>query len=334
MTQRLKRGRSGRKILQHGGPGDCPIQTTALPASVTPVCAAGQPGEENARPVLEFSSTGTRQAPLTVRNRRNRRSLPSLARSVALPLVVLPDFLPGRLCLRHGDADDYQALEGFHYCARRPATWAGVLSITYTGGRGEDPPARVIAVAVLSWPTAVSRPRREVFGLNSSDYGGQLRFANRHVRTISRVIVHPQFRGLGLARVLVEAMCAICPTRIVEATAAMGAAHPLFERAGMNRHPRCDGGPAYYWLDRSASRDDEARPSGCATPAGRVGATREYEENGLRPSHSLSVVPRHHALRVAVRGGSAAGAPPAEGYEAFPTHRRPGAVPQGSGDRV
>src|SRR5687768_10792015 len=97
MTQRLKRGRSGRKILQHGGPGDCPIQTTALPASVTPVCAAGQPGEKNARPVLEFSATGTRQAPLTVRNRRNRRSLPSLARSVALPLVVLPDFLPGRL---------------------------------------------------------------------------------------------------------------------------------------------------------------------------------------------------------------------------------------------
>lgn len=164
--------------------------------------------------------------------------------------------------LRIGGSSDYRALERFHYRIHPPATWAAVLCVTYmtsptrSSPRAQRPEARLIAVGVLSWPTAVSRPRREVFDLDAAGFAAQIRFANQHVRTISRVIVHPQFRGLGLARLLIEALCTICPTRYVEATAAMAAVHPMFQRAGMTRHQRSDGGAAYFWFDRRAGTRD------------------------------------------------------------------------------
>jgi len=175
----------------------------------------------------------------------------------APPLAVdpLPDFLPGRLRLRTANTADYHVLAPFHYRTGRPATWARILAVTYApdrAGRREEP--RVVAVGVLSWPTAVSRPRRIAFGLEGAGYAAQIAFANRHVRTISRIIVHPQFRGMGLARLLIGRLCTACPTRFVKATASMADAHPMFERAGMRRLPREDGGPAYFWLDRAPDR--------------------------------------------------------------------------------
>jgi predicted N-acetyltransferase YhbS len=81
--------------------------------------------------------------------------------------------------------------------------------------------------------------------------GRKLGFVNRHVRTISRVVVHPQFRGVGLASGLVRAICRAAPTRYVEAFAVMGRVHPFFEKGGMVRGERGeDGGVVYYWLDR------------------------------------------------------------------------------------
>ena len=202
-------------------------------SSLTPVLLPGQPSPDFARP--------------------------GAARSPAPD--PLPDFLPGRLCLRTASAADYNALASFHYRAGRPATWARVLAVTYEPHRPCDPvKPRIVAIGVLSWPTAVSRPRRRAFGLAGIDYAGQIAFANRHIRTISRIIVHPQFRGLGLARLLIQRLCADCPTRFVEATAAMADAHPMFERAGMHRLPRTDGGPAYFWLDRAPDRPFPALP--------------------------------------------------------------------------
>ena len=93
-----------------------------------------------------------------------------------------------------------------------------------------------------------------VFNLAGKSYGEQLRFANANLRTISRVIVHPQFRALGLSTQLIRCLCAHCPTRYVEASAMMGRAHPLFERAGMTRvEPQGDDEPIYYIFDREES---------------------------------------------------------------------------------
>ncbi|MEO6436540.1 MAG: GNAT family N-acetyltransferase, partial [Tepidisphaeraceae bacterium] len=71
-----------------------------------------------------------------------------------------------------------------------------------------------------------------------------------NVRAISRVIVHPQFRGLGVASGLVRRVLLDCPTRYVEATAAMGEVHPFFEKGGMRRVvPGREGGAAYFIWD-------------------------------------------------------------------------------------
>jgi ABC-type ATPase with predicted acetyltransferase domain len=110
--------------------------------------------------------------------------------------------------------------------------------------------ARVVAVGVLSYPVPSCRPRERWFGLGPSRREN-LVFANANLRTISRVIVHPQFRSLGLSTALVGCLCAHCDTRYVEAIAQMGHVHPLFTRAGMTRtnadHPE---EPAYFILDR------------------------------------------------------------------------------------
>ena len=231
---------------QRHGPlagGNTPLRTRGIPEnqpmtsppSLTPVIQSGQPSPENAPAEPAGPSR----------------------------IDPLPDFLPGRLRLRNARAVDYDELAHFHYRARRPATWARVLAITHQLRRARaGQPPRVVAVGVLSWPTAVSRPRREAFGLAEACYAEQLGFANRHIRTISRVIVHPQFRGLGLARLLIQHLCAGCPTRFVEATASMADAHPMFERAGMRRLIRTDGGPAYFWLDREPGSPPPPIPAG------------------------------------------------------------------------
>src|SRR5688572_20056544 len=122
----------------------------------------------------------------------------------------LPNFLPGRLVLERGTGRDYRSLAPFHYAAGAPATWAGVWVVRYAGNRfgvsARDGPAehpvRTVAIGVLSHPVPSCRPRQRWFGLTGSR-GDNLNFANTNLRTISRVIVHPQFRSLGLSTLLV-----------------------------------------------------------------------------------------------------------------------------------
>ena len=171
----------------------------------------------------------------------------------------LADFLPGRLSISKGRPIDYRALESFHYLGGRPATWAGVWVVRFTAQsyRSQpDPrpvPDAIVAVGVLSYPVPTCVAREHHFHLRGQSYGRRLRFANQHLRTISRVVVHPQFRSLGLASQLVHCICNHCPTRYVEAMAVMGDTHPLFEAGGMTR-VRFPGEqphtPSYFLFDR------------------------------------------------------------------------------------
>lgn len=167
----------------------------------------------------------------------------------ALPASrVLPAWLPGRLWAETGSCADYRELAALHYRAGKPATWADVVAIRHEVPGRETP--LLAAVGVLSWPTRMSRPRSHVFGLDHLGYGERIRWANRHVRTISRVIVRPSHRGAGLAKAIVAELLDRCPTRYVEATARMAACHPFFEQAGMRRIdlPDC---PPYFWAEVS-----------------------------------------------------------------------------------
>ncbi|MDD5327270.1 MAG: hypothetical protein PHY02_05590 [Phycisphaerae bacterium] len=65
------------------------------------------------------------------------------------------------------------------------------------------------------------------------DMGTRLSLINKNIRLISRVIIEPRFRGLGLASRLVRETMPVMGVPIIEAMAVMGIVNPFFEKAGM-----------------------------------------------------------------------------------------------------
>ncbi|MEM1099152.1 MAG: hypothetical protein AAGH92_10225 [Planctomycetota bacterium] len=158
------------------------------------------------------------------------------------------------LRIRNGTRADYAALAEHHYRAKRPATATRVLVLDRPVGwksrvrrAGFDVAlsstsgSEVVAVLVESLPALSCRMRDAALGHR---YGSHLDPADRglllndEVRCISRVVVDPRWRGLGLAVRLVRHALATATTPVTEALAAMGRVHPFFARAGMTAYPR------------------------------------------------------------------------------------------------
>jgi len=64
----------------------------------------------------------------------------------------------------------------------------------------------------------------------------QLQLVNKNIRCISRVIIEPRFRGLGLAARLVRETMPQMNVPIIEALAVMSLVNPFFEKAGMTAY--------------------------------------------------------------------------------------------------
>lgn len=76
------------------------------------------------------------------------------------------------------------------------------------------------------------------------DLKNRFSFINKNIRIISRVIIEPRFRSIGLAEKLVRETIDKVDVPIVEALAVMGRVCKFFERAGMTayegpEHKRC-----------------------------------------------------------------------------------------------
>lgn len=149
------------------------------------------------------------------------------------------------LVLRSGSFRDYQLLAEHHYRASRPATLMRVLVLEHVQptvvGRfiGRKNETQIAAVLIESLPSLGCRLRDEATGRRYADLMGvrqRARALNAEVRCISRVIVAPQWRGLGLAVRLVREALKTATTPVTEAIAAMGNVHPFFERAGMTAY--------------------------------------------------------------------------------------------------
>ena len=175
-------------------------------------------------------------------------------------------FLPGIFRVTRGERADYLALERFHYRRGRPATWAGVWVVRYGDGSAID---RVVAVGVLSFPCVNCDARDRALGLARMPVKKRLRYVNEHVRVISRVVVHPQFRAMGLASRLVSHICEESNVRWIEAMAAMGRVHPLFERGGMKCLGEGREGVRYYlWEREEVNREDMKHEEGMCNRRG------------------------------------------------------------------
>lgn len=128
-----------------------------------------------------------------------------------------------------GRFSDYAPLARYHYVSGRPATCVGVLRAV------DDRHGLLAGVLVVSVPTLNTRWRKRMWGERfcSGDKRRDAAAINASLRTISRVVVDPRYRGLGLATRLVRAYLARPLTEATEAVAAMGWVCPFFERAGM-----------------------------------------------------------------------------------------------------
>jgi len=139
-----------------------------------------------------------------------------------------------------GTIRDYHELACFHYLAGPPACHKRVYVVRRPQA-GRSRRWRDLACADLAAVLVISPPLLTVRGRNIAApgrYSGADRREatmrlNREVECISRVIVHPTYRGSGLAERLVRHALATAQTPFVEALAAMGRVHPFFEKAGM-----------------------------------------------------------------------------------------------------
>lgn len=189
------------------------------------------------------------------------------------------------ITISRGSYADYLALERFHYRASAPATHVRVLRATQDG---------VLAgVLVVSMPTLNGRWRDLAWpGERPRDKHESMRWINRELRCISRVIVDPRFRGQSIARRLVEEYLRDADSPRTETIAAMGAFSPFFEAAGMRAVP-VGPTPRDRALGRALARAS-LRPWQCADLSrvrraiGRSPSLRREIERWARSSRATS----------------------------------------------
>lgn len=141
--------------------------------------------------------------------------------------------------IEQGTRADYRWLEHLHYRSGPPATIVQILRALREVPTHIEPTGRVLAgVLLVSMPTlnGVWRKRAWPGHFDTRNKSLNTRRLNDQIRTISRVIVEPHSRGMGIATQLVRAYLHNPMTLGTEAVASMGSACPFFERAGMNAY--------------------------------------------------------------------------------------------------
>jgi GNAT superfamily N-acetyltransferase len=92
-----------------------------------------------------------------------------------------------------------------------------------------------VGVCVFATPAASLAIRTRYFGLHGPRSGVALSALNEHLWLLQRVVLHPTYRGAGIAARFVRRACELCPVDWIETLSAMGQTNPFFERAGFVR---------------------------------------------------------------------------------------------------
>lgn len=138
-----------------------------------------------------------------------------------------------RPVISEGTIADFAALAHHHYHPHPPPTRARVLTARLS------PHAPPIGVLLVSLPVLNASWRELAFPgrYRSADRRADARRLNAEVRTISRVVVDPRHRGLGVGVELVRHYLRAPLTDVTEAVATMGPFCRFFEAAGMRAYP-------------------------------------------------------------------------------------------------
>jgi len=116
--------------------------------------------------------------------------------------------------------EDYNSLKRFHYLHGKPVT-SHKFKLTHHG--------RTIGI-ILYGPSFMNlRYRNQLF----PEYNKNIKKVNAEILRITRIIIHPKYRGVGLAQELIRLTMPMVNKRIVETIAAIAQYNPFFEKAGM-----------------------------------------------------------------------------------------------------
>jgi len=226
---------------------------------------------------------------------------------------------PARTCtlladirIQRGAREDWDRLAPLHYRSHHAGAVSDIFRMVHRAAGGVSPGFVPTASGLIPGRSAQARgaagQRETLVGVivysrsplslaaRNRATGGRYRvgrglsagrLVNEELRIVSRVVIAPNWRGLGLARRLVAETLPRVGTPYVEALAAMGRVHPFFEQAGMTAYvspapagsERLRSALEAVGLGRSARRSAEALEAALETlaPAGRRLAEREIE---------------------------------------------------------
>ncbi len=143
---------------------------------------------------------------------------------------MLTETITDKLKIQTGSLSDYKKLSKYHYRDSRLGPFEKIFIVKLNG--------HIAGVIVYS----MAVPYVALRNVATNNYFAGLSrrvlisLVNKNVRTISRVIVEPRFRGLGLATRLVKQTMPLMNVPVVEALAVMGHINPFFEKAGMTAY--------------------------------------------------------------------------------------------------
>ncbi len=152
----------------------------------------------------------------------------------------MSDCIADRFRIVEGGIGDLRRLERFHYRGPQRSPTAAIFALKPAEYLPEIGPDEAVGVIAYAHPVPAVAMRNQALGGYLSGLGraAQMAVINRDIRCISRVIIDPRLRSLGLASRLVRETMGLLKVPIIEARAAMGLVHPFFERAGMRPYPQ------------------------------------------------------------------------------------------------
>jgi ABC-type transport system involved in cytochrome c biogenesis ATPase subunit/predicted N-acetyltransferase YhbS len=128
--------------------------------------------------------------------------------------------LTNQMTIAQGTQADYKTLCEFHYRAHRTPPTRKIFTLK----RRDE----LCGVVVYCYPPPMSFGRSKV-------WKGNIQQLQKEVSVISRVIIHPKYRSIGLGEKLVHDTLPFAGTPNIEAVAVMAKYNPFFEKAGMQK---------------------------------------------------------------------------------------------------
>lgn len=92
-----------------------------------------------------------------------------------------------------------------------------------------------IGICVMTSPAVSLSQRNKFFGKPGRWSRDSIKSLNEQLVTLSRVVLHPTYRGAGLAAAFIRQSCLACPWPWIETLSEMGHINPVFEKAGFRR---------------------------------------------------------------------------------------------------